>query len=105
MSDPMTIAVLAVAMGFVCAGSLMWESARSRTLLDRWARRRGLQIVRREQRAWRTGPYLFRRGEGQVVFFATVVNAATGGNRRDAYVRVGGWWLGLLTDVVDIRWV
>ena len=79
-----------------------WAFRRTRTLLDRWAAANGCRIVERRWRVWRIGPYLFRSGEAQWVFRLAVVDAA--GHRREGYARLGGFFLGLVTDAVDVTW-
>ncbi len=93
------VAVLAVAVSFLI---LLWDLRRSRAILDKWAANEGFNIVSAERRWVLTGPFWWRTGRGQRVFYVTVRDAK--GHVRRAYVRVGGWLLGLFSDVADVEW-
>lgn len=87
----------------VVIASLVWQTARSRELLDGWAQREGLQLLQVERRYMRRGPFFWSTSKGQEVFFVQVLDSRSG-QVRPAWVRVGGWWRGLLSDQVDVRW-
>jgi hypothetical protein len=88
-----------VALAVLC---FVWHISRSRSMLDDWARAGGLQLLSSERRYLRTGPFFFRHAKGQEIFYVTV-RTPTGEIRR-AYVRCGGWFLGLLSDAVTVEW-
>lgn len=82
--------------------SIFWDFSRSDSLLNRWAASSGLRILECERRYLRRGGFFWTTSKGQVVFYVTVEDRE--GGVRHAYVRVGGHWLGLLSDRVDVRW-
>jgi hypothetical protein len=81
---------------------LLWRLRRSREVLQRWADREGCTILSSERRFLRRGPFWWRTTDGQDVFYVTVRDAQ--GRRHTAYVRVGGWFLGLFSDVATVAW-
>ena len=86
---------LAVAMWF-------WQISHSRDRLDAWAAENGFELLSRERRLMFRGSFTWTSGKGQEVFYVTLRDAA--GRTRAAYVRVGGWLLGQLSDTIDVRW-
>ncbi len=82
--------------------SLTWHFGRSQSLLDMWAAENGYHIIRKEYRNFFRGPFYWTTSKGQTVYYVTVQDKA--GRRRSGWVRCGGWWLGLLTDYVEVRW-
>ncbi len=92
-------AAVAVALSL---GIFVWEQRRSRELLQRWAAKHGYSIVSREARYWRLGPFSGSTSKYQRVFYVRIRNP--GGQERSGWVRLGNWWLGLLSDQVEERW-
>ena len=82
--------------------SFAWQVGRSQTLLGRWAAQNHVAILSSERRWLRTGPFFFRHGESQTIYHVTVRDTA--GRVRHAYVRCGGWFLGLFSDAVTVKW-
>ena len=82
--------------------SIIWTYSRADDLLDRWASSNGYQLLHKEQRSLRTGPYFWRHSRGQLVYYVTITDHS--GERRSAYVRLGGWWMGLWSEDVDVTW-
>jgi hypothetical protein len=82
--------------------SIAWTRQRVTTLLARWAAANGYQVRQSEPRYLRCGPYFWRRSRSQVVYHVTVTDPR--GWPRSGYVRLGGWFLGLLSDHVDVTW-
>lgn len=92
-----------VLLFLVCFVALLaWHFARSRKMVEQWARDNGLELVNVERRFMFRGPFWWRTGKGQEVFRVTVRDGA--GHVRSGYVRVGGWFLGLLSDQVTVEW-
>ena len=81
---------------------IWWHFSRSDSLLQQWAQRNGYRLVRREYRSFFKGPFFWTTSRGQTVYYVTVEDAE--GNRRSGWVRCGGWFLGLLSDNVEVRW-
>jgi hypothetical protein len=92
------VAAIAVLIGL----SFWWQSSRSSSLLQRWAEENGYRIVRREYRTFFRGPFFWNSSKGQTVYYVVAEDSA--GARRSGYVRCGGWWLGLVSDRVEVRW-
>jgi len=95
--------LLFILVGLVMAVPMIWwHHARSRELLNQWARRNRLSLVNAQRRLLFRGPYTLWSGKGQAVFRVTVRDGT--GRTRSGYVRVGGWFLGLLSDQIDAWW-
>ncbi len=90
--------LLAMIVGFLW----WWHFTRSRNMVEQWARSNGLELIGAERRFLRRGTYWWRTGKGQEVFHITVRDSS--GQVRRGYVRVGGWFLGLLSDQIDVEW-
>ena len=98
------IPILAVPLVIVIAiYGIVWRFNRSRSILDRWASGQGIEVLNAEYRVLRTGPFFFRHDENQTVYYVTIRDQV--GNVRHAYLRCGGWFLGLLSDAVAVEWV
>src|SRR3954469_4555687 len=82
--------------------SFAWQFGRSQSLLDTWAAENGYHIIHKEYRNFFRGPFFWTTSKGQTVYYVTVQDKA--GWTRSGWVRCGGWWLGLLTDHVEVRW-
>ncbi len=94
------LAVLAVVA--LVGLSIYWTLARSQALLDRWAEREGLRLLE-VQRAWFwRGPFWLRSNQGHQVFRIRAEDDQ--GRTRRGYVRVGGWFAGILSDQVTVQW-
>ena len=87
------------ALGIVAA---IWHLRRSRGMVQRWASQGGMELLSAQRRYLRRGPFWWRTSKNQEVFHVTVRNAD--GHVRTAYVRVGGWFGGLLSDRTDVEW-
>ena len=81
---------------------LVWHFSRSNSLLQKWAAQNGYKIVSQEYRTFFRGPFFWTTTKGQTVYYVTVED--TPGNRRAGWVRCGGWWFGLMSDAVEVRW-
>ncbi len=82
--------------------SIFWHFRRSESLLEEWARRNGFQIISREYRNFFRGPFFWTTGRHQTVYYVVVEDQQ--GNKRRGWVRCGGFFLGLFSDHVDVRW-
>jgi hypothetical protein len=81
---------------------IVWHFSRSNDLLHGWAHENGLRIVRQEYRHFFKGPFFWTTSKGQTVYYVTVKD--DNGNQRNGWVRCGGWFFGLLSNNVDVRW-
>jgi hypothetical protein len=82
--------------------SLWWHFSRSRNMVQQWARDNGMELIEAERRFLRRGTYWWRTGKGQEVFRITVRDSS--GQVRRGYARVGGWFMGMLSDQVNVEW-
>jgi hypothetical protein len=94
------VAVLAVAIVVVLW--ITWSISRSKAILDRWAQQNGYDIVQREHRLFRRGPFWWRTHDGQTVYYVVVHDRQ--GHTRRAWVRCGSMWAGLLSDQATVIW-
>ena len=83
-------------------GCYWWWFRSSYTLLDNWAAQNGHTILAKELRMIRRGPFFWTSSNGQRVFYVTV--RTSGGDTRRGWVRLGGFFFGLLSEHVDVRW-
>ncbi|MCU0491544.1 MAG: hypothetical protein MUD01_08150 [Chloroflexaceae bacterium] len=82
--------------------SIYWTYSRSSSMLEEWAAANNLTILSSERRYMRRGPFFWSTSRGQEVFYVRLRDSS--GMQRAAYVRVGGWFLGLMSDNVEVRW-
>jgi hypothetical protein len=80
----------------------VWHFSKSRSLLDQWASDNGYDLLRREYRVLRRGPFFWSTSRGQTVYYVEVRDRQ--GHIRSGWVRCGSWWIGLLSDKVEVRW-
>ena len=99
--DPVALVFVLLVLGIVCL-SLAWHFARSRALLQKWADDNGYQILRHEYRYLRRGPFFWTTSRHQTVYHVEVLDRY--GQPRTGYVRCGGWWLGLFSGNVEVKW-
>jgi hypothetical protein len=98
-----TLGLLAViGIGAVVLMLAFWQYGRARTLLQEWMREHGYTILEAERRDLRRGPFFWTTARGQIVYHVVVRDHS--GNGRSAWVRCGGWWLGMLSDRVEVVW-
>ena len=81
---------------------IVWDYRRSLAILGEWASRNGYTIVSAERRYFSKGPFFWTTSRSQVVFRVQVQDAS--GYVRNGWVRCGSWWLGLMSDQVEVRW-
>jgi hypothetical protein len=91
------LAVIAIAIT-----SLRWQSRRSNDLIDQWAAANNLRILQKESRLMFRGPMFWTTSKNQTVYRITAVDQY--GNQRSGWVRCGGWWWGLHSDKITVRW-
>ena len=82
--------------------SIRWRIAKAQPIIERWAQEQGLKLLRVEYRDFFRGPFMLRSSKSQAVFFVSVQDAS--GQVRDGHVRVGGFFRGLKSDEIDVRW-
>jgi len=100
-SDGTGLLILLIFVPIAIAG-LIWHFSRSANVLDQWARENGLRLLEREYRWFVKGPFFWTSSKNQTVYRITVQDAA--GNLWRGWARCGGWFLGLWSSKVDVRW-
>ena len=93
--------IMVPVMLLLVATIFAWHYHRSRSLLERWAERNGSRILAAEYRHVFRGPFFWTSSKGQTVYRVTI---EVMGGVRTGWVRCGSWWLGLLSDRVEVRW-
>ena len=73
-----------------------------RSILEHWAKSSGFELLSQESCWFFKGPFFFTATRGQDVFRFTIRD--TQGRTRSGYAKCGGFWLGTLTDQIDVRW-
>ena len=91
-----------IVLMWLCVLPVVWRVSRGNKLLADWGRRNGYQILRKQRRFLRKGPFSFPRASGLPVFYVTVQDGQ--GHTRRAWVRCGSWWTGLFSDKVTVKW-
>jgi hypothetical protein len=96
-----------VSMLFVLAvvGSIALQiqgDRRCREHIQGWAAVQGLAVASVRRRWFFFGSFFFTTSRSQRVYDVAFVDA--GGMVHPALVRVGGWFVGALSDRVDVRW-
>lgn len=94
---PFVFALLAV-LGLL---TTLWRRARERTILGRWAQTHAYELQQVKRGHLRRGPFQWSLGARPV--FRVDVRDHEGRSAR-AWVRCGSYWLGLLSDRVDVHW-
>ena len=87
--------ILAIAFSFA-------RFAKASSILGNWAAQNGYRLIESERTTFFRGPFSFRTSKSQVVYRFVVEDSA--GTRHAGYARVGGWFMGTLSDQVDIEW-
>lgn len=79
----------------------VWRRARERAILRRWARDNHYELRQVNRRHLRRGPFQWSLGARPV--FRVDLQDHHGRSAR-AWVRCGSYWLGLLSNRIDVRW-
>jgi hypothetical protein len=82
--------------------AMTWHFRRSASMIGRWAAENGYRLLGREYRWFRRGPFWWRTTDKMAVYHVTVEDRE--GRVRRAWVRCGGWFLGLFSDQVTVEW-
>ncbi len=82
--------------------SISWQSNRSLSIIEQWARENGYELLSSERCWFLRGPFFFRSDKKQTVYYVSLRDS--GGNIRRGCVRCGGWLWGLWSDAVCVEW-
>ena len=98
------VGVILIFIIFIAAAFALWcwHYRRANTLLEEWAARNDYHIVSREYRWFRRGRFFWFTGRGQIVFHVEIVDSE--GLLRSGLVRVGGFFLGMMSNNVEVAW-
>jgi hypothetical protein len=81
----------------------VWFSTRrSAEIIDQWAKDNSFTILTKERRLLAQGPFFFRANRSQTVYYVTLRDHS--GQTRSAYLRCGSWYLGLLSNTINVKW-
>jgi hypothetical protein len=94
-----TLGALAVIFVTIVTGVAIFKG---QSLLPRWAEQNHYHVVQSEVRYWDRGPFLWTTTARQLVYRVTLQDCQ--GNSRTAWLAFGGWWLGLFSHKVQVRW-
>jgi hypothetical protein len=96
---PAILIVFALVVGIAALG---WHFSRARSMLERWASDNGYQILNKEYRNLFRGPFLWTTSKGQAVYHVRVRDRQ--GLEHTGWVRCGSWFLGLISDKIEVKW-
>lgn len=98
--DSLAIVIFVVLISLVLGLNYL-ASRKARQLIHGWADACGYRILNLEFRWFRRGPFFWTSGKGQLVYYVVLMDQD---QRRQAFVRCGSFWLGMLSDNMDVRW-
>ena len=94
------LAVLAVAAGSITAFN--WISKQAHAAIEGWALEQNFTLLDKEMRLLRHGPFFFRTGKNQRVYYLTMLDKA--GLQRHAFVRIGDFWGRMRPETIKVVW-
>lgn len=100
--DDLFAVLLVLSFVIVAVFAVVWHYSRGSSLLEQWARRNGYRILSQDYCHFFKGPFFWTSTKDQVVYYVTVEDEE--GRQRNGWVRCGGYFLGLLSDNVEVRW-
>jgi hypothetical protein len=80
----------------------LWSKARSSAMLDCWADENGYTLVEKKYCHFFRGPFFFTASKAQDVYRITARDKA--GELWTGWAKCGGYWSGLISDQVKVRW-
>jgi hypothetical protein len=95
------VALLLFVLPIIFAVGVMWYS-RAKNILRHWAQNNDYEILSRQYRWIRRGPFFWWTTRGQEVFYVTI--RTPDGQLKRGWVRCGNWFWGILQDQADVRW-
>jgi hypothetical protein len=82
--------------------SSYWSYRKAKGMVEAWAATSGLRLLSLQHRWFRCGPYSWNSSRSQIIFFVSLWD---GKARRSAYIRCGGWWLGMFSEQMEVKWM
>jgi len=90
------LVLVSIWLGFV------WSRSRSEAIIRKWAVQNGFTVFASKSRPFVRGPFFLRSDPRQTVYNVTIRDQS--GQDRSAWVRCGGWLLGLVSDDIEVVW-
>lgn len=94
--------IIGIAVTALTVASIAWHFSRSQAMLEQWAATNGFEILHSEYRHVFRGPFVWTTSKYQAVYYVRLRDRH--GAERTAWVRIGGWILGLLSRKTEVRW-
>ena len=86
----------------ILVAAFWWSSSRSQTIIEGWALENGYRLLEIETPILSKGPFFWTTSRGQTVYRFVVEDGA--GRTRSGWARCGSWFLGLMSDNIEVRW-
>jgi hypothetical protein len=90
------LVLVSIWLGFV------WSRTRSEAIIKKWAAQNGFTVLSSKSHLFVRGPFLLRSDPRHTVYNVTIRDQS--GIDRSAWVRCGGWLLGLVSDDIKVVW-
>ena len=95
--------VFLIFVGVAFAAAMMtFHFARGISILEQWAAENEYEIISREHRLLRLGPFWWRKSKGQEVYYVTI--RTLDGQVRRGWVRCGSWFWGIFSNKAVVEW-
>jgi hypothetical protein len=82
---------------------MAWYCHQSRSILKRWGEACGYKLLRVRRRFAFGGPFFWGTSKAQAIFHVRLYDPKLH-RIRHAWVRCGGFWSGMSSDAVEVRW-
>jgi hypothetical protein len=100
--EPLVPIVFVIVIILIAVLSMSFRSSRSGSMLEQWAQDNEVTLLSQDYRTFFKGPYFWTSTKGQMIFYVTVQDRHA--RIRHAWVRCGGYWMGMLSDHIDVVW-
>ena len=88
---------------FLAVASYTWTGTRSVSMLEQWASENGFQLLDSSRSYFKLGTPFWAAGtKNRTIYRITVRDAH--GTTMSGYALCGGWFLGLWSDRVEVKW-
>ncbi len=96
--------IVAFGMGIVGIAALLqvWFVSLSRQMIERWAKKNGLQLLSSRFCWIRRGPFFWSSSKAQRIYRVNV--RPPEGRPRTGWVRCGSFWGGIFVEKIEVRW-
>jgi hypothetical protein len=97
-----TFMLFMIFIGVVFSVFIIFHYSRTNSILEYWAESNGYEIMSREHRFFRLGPFWWRKSKSHEVYYVTI--RTLDGEIRRGWVRCGSWFWGIFTNKADVEW-